>query len=34
MKIANNVHQENVFIFVTLGLYYNVIQERPWLKRD
>ena len=33
IKIADNIHQENVPMFVTPGLHYNIILRMPWLKR-
>ena len=33
MSLANNAHQEDVPMFVMLGLHYNVILGMPWLKR-
>ena len=33
MSIANGAHPEDILMFVTPGLHYNVILGMPWLKR-
>ena len=33
MFIASNAHQEDVFMFVTPGLHYDIILGMPWLKK-
>ena len=31
--MTNNTYQEDVLIFVTYGLYYDIILRMPWLER-
>ena len=33
MSLANSAHQEDILMFVTPGLHYDVILGMPWLKR-
>ena len=33
MSLANDAHQENIPMFVTPGLHYDVILKMPWLKK-
>ena len=33
MKLAYNVYQKNVPMFVMPGLHYNIILEMPWLEK-
>ena len=33
MSLANSAHQEDIHMFVTPELHYDVILGMPWLKR-
>ena len=33
MSLANDAHQEDIPMFVTPGLHYDVILGMPWLKK-